>query len=117
MSKKKFTVKQKHLKLLRHLYIASYDEYGTPCVDSKRPFGDSDVDRSMLEILGVIEPQKWYELTDDKRTLLRDICELDKLFKELKICLQILTHNLSIQEGEYEANEYSTDWEKVGEKR
>lgn len=114
MSKKTFTVKPKHLKLLQNLYFTSYDEYGTACVDSKRPFGDSNVEQSMLEILGIIEPKKWYDLDDDKRRLLCDVCELDKTFKELHVCLQILVRNLTIEVGTYEASEYDTDWKKVG---
>ncbi len=113
MSKKTFTVKPKHLKLLQNLYFTSYDEYGTACVDGKRPFGDSDVERSMLEILGIIEPKKWYDLEDDKRKLLCDVCELDKTFKELRVCLQILVRNLTIEVGTYEASEYDTDWKKA----
>lgn len=50
MGNKRFEVKKKHLKLLKELYINSYDEHGTPCVDSKRPFGNSDVTRDMFAI-------------------------------------------------------------------
>lgn len=113
MSKKTFTVKQKHLKLLQHLVITSYDEYGTPSVDGKRPFGNSDIDRDMLEILGVVDKERWYELDDKQRSMLREVCELDKLFKELRVCLQILTVNLCISEGLYEASEYDYDWKKA----
>lgn len=113
MGKKTFTVKQKHLKLLQHLVITSYDEYGTPSVDVKRPFGNSDIDRDMLTILGVVDKERWYDLTNEQRSMLREVCELDKLFKELRVCLQILTENLGISEGLYEASEYGYDWKKV----
>ncbi len=116
MAKKRFEVKKKHLKLLRELYIGSYDEYGTPCVDSKRPFGNSDVTRDMLNILEIVDEKKYYELSDEKRQLLCEVCDLDKLFRELKTCLQILVANLSISEGVYEASEYGYDWKKVEEK-
>lgn len=113
MSKKTFTVKQKHLKLLKNLVITSYDEYRTPCVDGKRPFGNSDIDRDMLTILGVVDKERWYDLTDEQRGMLREVCELDKLFKEMRVCLQILTANLGISEGLYEASEYGYDWKKA----
>ena len=49
---KTLIVKESHLKLLKELNI-SWDgcEFGGPCVDPKRPFGNSDVYKDMAEIL------------------------------------------------------------------
>ena len=42
------------------------DDYaGAWTLDLKRPFGDSDVNRSIAAILGLAEPYDGYELRDD----------------------------------------------------
>lgn len=48
-----FTVTEEHLKLLQHVYLDwIYGEgYGAPAINSKRPYGDSYVERSIAEIL------------------------------------------------------------------
>jgi hypothetical protein len=62
-----FTVTEGHLKLLQHLNIGWDDcEFGAPCVDPKRPYGNSSVYIDIAEILGEdssdIDRDKYYKL-------------------------------------------------------
>lgn len=53
----RFTVTDQHLALLRRTHIGydAWTEFGAPEVDSKRPYGNSNVHLDLAEILG-IEP-------------------------------------------------------------
>ena len=59
-----FTVTEDHLKLLRHVHLYwDYGEgYGAPAIDPKRPYGNSDVERDIAEILDA--PDSDWELLD-----------------------------------------------------
>lgn len=47
-----FTVSEYHLRLLRHAHVSWFDaEYGVPSVDPKRPYGWSNVEGSMAQVL------------------------------------------------------------------
>lgn len=50
---KSFTITEDHLKLLARLEIGydEWTEYGAPEVDPKRPYGNSDVENDIAEIL------------------------------------------------------------------
>ena len=48
-----FLLKQEHINLLKNASIMWYnDEYGAPCIDPKRPYGNSNVSLDIAEILG-----------------------------------------------------------------
>jgi hypothetical protein len=107
---KRLKVTENHIKLLKELYIGWEDcEFGAPCVDCKRPFGNSDVYGDMAEILGIklANQEENFELYE------KQIYSLSKGYKELQDCLQILCKNLSIEVGEYECDDYGTNWRKV----
>ena len=61
-----FTVTEDHLELLRHVHLYwDYGEgYGAPAIDPKRPYGNSDVERDIAEILEA--PDSDWELLDGK---------------------------------------------------
>ena len=107
---KKFTVTKNHIKLLQSFYIGWNDcEFGAPSIDPKRPFGNSNVYRDMADILG-------FELADmdeEPEKYDKQINSLQKGYQELQTCLQILCKNLSIEIGEYECDDYKTNWRKV----
>lgn len=109
---KTLKVTENHIKLLKKLYIAwSEDEFGGPCIDSKRPFGNSDVISDLAEILGINLPDPTEEyLKYDKIA-----GSLMKGYRELQDCLQILCQNLSIEIGTYECDDYDINWRKVNE--
>jgi hypothetical protein len=47
---REFTVTEDHLRLLPHAYVSWHDsEYGSPSIDSKRPYGESYVERSIAK--------------------------------------------------------------------
>ena len=53
MSGARFTLTDAHLKLARRMYVEwDHCETGAPAINPKRPYGNSDVDTDVLEILG-----------------------------------------------------------------
>lgn len=110
----RFQVTSSHIKLLKNLYVSwGYDEFGAPCIDPKRPFGNSNVYKDMLDIFGID-----YGESVDKflETHPKHKERLDNLYKDLENCLQILLIDLSIQEGWYEQQNYSSrSWVYIGE--
>lgn len=109
---KKLVVKEHHLKLLKELYIDwNNDGFGAPCVDPKRPFGNSDVFKDMARILCLDMPDEETQFEKYKR--FED--SLYKGYTELKDCLQILCQQFTITTGTYECNEYSNIWVKIDE--
>ena len=106
---KRFEVTENHIKLLKEFYIGWQGcEFGAPCVDCKRPFGNSDVYSDMAKILGIKLPdeeenwQEYEKITEN----------LNKGYQELQDCLQILCVNLCIEKGVYVCDDYQTNWRK-----
>lgn len=96
MSELRFTVTDDHLVLARRMHVGwDGDEFGAPAVDSKRPYGNSDVLDDMREILG--RPGA----TDD---------ELNELHRQMKTVLQIALRVGTFRAGEYVARLYFEDW-------
>jgi hypothetical protein len=96
-----FTITENHLKLLKRLNVDWDDcEFGAPCIDPKRPYGNSDVLDDIAEILGV------------KKTK-----EFDRLHKEMQIVLQIIFVTGKIEVGDYvKTDKYDYgSWKKSGE--
>lgn len=106
-----FTVTHDHLKLLRMMYVGWQDcEYGAPEINPKRPYGNSDVEGDIAEILGwAYEEDEYYGLPEDLRGEARD------LHRQMQTVLQILLCNLHIYPGKYERKDrYSIQWSFVG---
>lgn len=96
MKKITFVVTSDHLKLLKEMCVGWDDcEFGAPCIDPKRPYGNSDVISDMKEILGK-KPKGG----------------LNSLHREMEIVLQILVSNLSISPGKYETEQYEIAWRR-----
>ncbi len=66
---REFTVTEDHLKLLRHacLYSDYGEGYGAPAINPKRPYGNSDVERDIAEILDA--PDSDWEWDEDDEYL------------------------------------------------
>lgn len=106
---RKLKVTENHLKLLKAAYIDWNDtEFGGPCIDPKRPFGNSEVYGDIVDILGLTMPDEEKEPEKYKRF----IDSLDKGYRELEDCLEILCTNLSLEVGYYESDGYK-NWRKV----
>lgn len=106
-----FTLTEDHVKLLRRFYVAwCHDEYGAPEIDPKRPYGNSDVDDDIAEILG-IQPESGNghgdrQLSPGQRDHVR------RIHLETQTALQIVLRTGSMEPGEYVAPDYSVDWRR-----
>lgn len=113
MKKQTFTLTKEHLKLLRHFNVGWQDcEYGAPEIDPKRPYGNSSVENDIHEIL----TGESIGCTYSKRDGLKDweSEKYSKLHKETETALQIVLSVGKFEIGNYEAEEYTHKWVKVG---
>lgn len=105
MQTQKFTLTEDHIKLLRRFEVGWQDcETGAPEIDPKRPYGNSDVETDMHEILTGKEHRMG--CPDSKREAYL------KLHREMETALQIVLSTSSFKPGKYEAPEYS-NWRLV----
>lgn len=87
-------ITEEHLKLLKKAYWR-YDEaeYGAPCINPKRPYGNSDVEEDIAEILGwklfenkYGETELSKEQSDEANKLHRELLDVIKqIIEEYKI--------------------------------
>jgi hypothetical protein len=98
---KTFQMTDAHLKLLSNLNVVWRTcEYGAPAIDCKRPYGNSDVESDIAEILGWDEPST---------------NSAERIHRELETALQIVLVTQKFEPGLYHLkNEYTTDWIKIG---
>jgi hypothetical protein len=108
MNKQKFTLTDKHIKLLRNAYVDWDDcETGAPCIDCKRPYGNSFVESDMYEILeGKEPPENFYDDNDLRNEYLA-------IHKETETALQIVLATGKFEPGDYEADYCRNNWRKV----
>lgn len=99
---REFTVTDEHLRLLRRAYVRWEDgEFGAPGINSKRPYGNSNVYADIAEILGVPYGQ-W---DDEELGPLPDAAwRFARLHVETGIALQI-----ALDTGEFRADRYIRD--------
>ena len=110
-SVKRFEIKEEHLQLLQRACISWEDcEFGAPCIDCKRPYGNSDVYNDISDILKIepeIKGKYENEFSNDQYDYMM------KLHKELETVLEIVLRTKSFDVGFYEAKRYSSNWNKV----
>jgi len=112
LPKKVFTLKESHIHLLSCMFVDwTHDEFGAPCIDPKRPYGNGDVLIDMARILG-IEIDKDEDGCD---AVSFDVAsDLEALHFELETALQVVLRTKSFVPGRYECEPYSGDiWELV----
>ncbi len=106
--KETFNLTEAHIKMVCAYNIRwndnSYD--GAPEVDPKRPFGNSDWQDDLCELLEY-EPDSEGEFTDEQY---RDVT---KLFESGHIALEIILQTRSFVPGKYEREQYFGDWKLV----
>ena len=99
-----FTVTEDHLKLLQHVYLYwDYGEgYGAPAINPKKPYGNSDVERDVAEILDAPnsdwegdEDDEYLDLTPEARE------HFARLHVETMIVLHIVLAARDIRPGRY----------------
>ena len=99
MEKEYFELKAEHLKLLKESYVLwSNCEFGAAGIDPKRPYGSSDVEDDLANILGDLPEE----------TLL-------KLHEETEIALQICLSTQSFEPGKY-VLVWGEKWARIEEK-
>lgn len=132
MDKKVFKVEPVHLKLLRRACIDWDDsEFGAPCIDPKRPYGNSDICQDMIEILGLktlkegiyefkLNGRKWLLKGEDKYNIYLEGADEDELcnillelHQDLEVVLQIVLVTGTFKPGNYEAEKYSNKWKLI----
>jgi hypothetical protein len=105
-----FTLTEKHLKLLRRMYVGWQDcETGAPEIDPKRPYGNSSVARDVAEILDE-------EYNEENGLSNESEKELLKLHGQTETALQIVLVTGEFKPGEFEkTDEYGRrSWRRVG---
>jgi hypothetical protein len=110
---KLFQLTEDHIKLLNRMFVYWNDNCydGSPCIDSKRPYGNSSVAYDVYEI---IHGKEWDYGENDEMT--EEIYEqMLVLHRETATALQIVLCTKSFEPGTYEkTNTYdSLSWRKV----
>ena len=110
MTNKTFRLTEDHIKLLRAANISWQNaEFGAPCVDGKRPYGNSNVIKDLIEILGI--EVKTCPHCEEPLDL--DEAPLCKIHLEVETALQIVLATGSFAPGLYDAGKYGSDWALV----
>lgn len=102
---KTFKLTKTHIKLLRRMYVRWDNcETGAPCIDPKRPYGNSDVTGDIHEIL----TGECVELTREQEDKYID------LHREMETALQIVLRTGKFKVGTYQLlKDYTSDWELI----
>ncbi len=106
-----FTVTEQHITLLRNANVSwGYNEFGAPCIDPKRPYGNGDGYADLARLIWGIEPSgEWVSYGDTM------VAMMDRLHLETETALQIFLATGVMEPGEYEAPLYTRKWRKVSE--
>lgn len=111
MSFEYFDLTEDHVKLVKHFWVSwQPDEYGAPEIDPKKPYGNSDVERDIAEILGwTPEAEDWGDpaLSEDQRN------DAHRLHKETAKALQVILRAGSFVPGRYQSEQYHRNWTLV----
>ena len=104
----KFTIKKEHLLLLQNLIVVwnDGDGPGAPGINTKKPYGNSGVEKDIAEIL------KW-KLKDGELSEAQEVKAI-KLHTELETVLSICLSTLSFTEGTYkQVDTFPDKWIKT----
>lgn len=108
----RFEVTEDHIKLIQRMNIDYNDccEFGAPCVNPKRPYGNSNVFADINEILGLgFEEDENGCYNDNQLDIMYDF------HSGTTIVLQILIQNISdFGTGAYEREKFGGHWKRVG---
>ena len=111
---REFTITEDHLKLLRRVYVAwDFGEGdGAPAINSKKPYGNSYVERDIAEILDVPD-EDWIYEDGHKAYVTPEAGErFTRLHAETMIALQIVLATGEFRPGHYRrATPWGIDWQ------
>lgn len=109
-----FVITEDHLKLLQQMNVHWHDcEYGAPCIDPKRPYGNSSVALDIAQLLGWWLPDE--ETCDDYDDAMEAIeTEANELHRQMETVLQIVLVTQSFKAGKYvKPDDYSyRSWQR-----
>lgn len=124
-----FEVKEEHIKLLKEMNVHWDDcEFGAPCIDPKRPYGNSDGVDDVARVIGYLKTENTVDFDKEEASQYDDVDEylddcdwndesydyLMDLHKDMRVVLQIVLSSLSFSKGKYKLKEkYGYEWEKV----
>ena len=113
MRKTEFTVTKDHIKLARNIVFDWNDSEEMPLgrlmMDRRRPYGDSDIPKSVAEAIGL----KGVEVSSGEIFLTKsqeDYCL--KLHREMEIVMQIVVETGKFKSGNYVCD-YFDGWKYV----
>lgn len=111
----RFELCPEHILLLRNAYVSWHDaETGAPSIDPKRPYGNSDVEGDVLNLLKEF-PDDPGDETREAQFTEAQLRKAAKLHKETEMALQVVLSTGCFEPGVYEAERYTRDWKKVAE--
>lgn len=103
-----FNLTEEHILLASKMQVWWWDaEYGAPCIDPKRPYGDSDVEGDICEILG----KKKIEVNYEEMYLTEDLEYAAQLHKDMKTALQIILRCKTFTPGKFKKINSWGNWE------
>jgi hypothetical protein len=106
-----FELKQIHLDLLKESIIDWFDcEFGAPCIDCKRPYGNSDVEDDIANILKLPKKGNWDKEEEYWNDEVKE--KLFDLHKETQIALEIILHCQSFKLGKYKKIDFG-EWKFI----
>lgn len=117
MKQEQFEITEQHLKLIQRMYM-EHDTYaflGGPSTDFKRPFGNSDIEQDIGEILD-IEPEGIDEYDSEVKVYTEAQQEkFREIYKDVAKALQICMNLQKFETGIYQQiKSYNTrDWKKI----
>jgi len=110
----RFEILPIHLKLLKNMYVSWDDcEFGSPAIDCKQPYGNSDVYGDIAEIIGLKKKDNWDFEEETWSEKAMDMME--DLHRQMQVVLQIILATGKIETGTFERSEYGIDWKGVKE--
>lgn len=105
-----FELKQVHLDLLKEANIGWDNcEFGAPCIDPKRPYGNSNVFDDIASAIKLKKKGNFDYKEEDWKEEAMDF--MDDLHRQTQIALEIILHCQSFKLGIYKKKDrYSDEW-------
>ena len=110
-----FMVTEDHLKLLRRVYVDSWDPgegFGAVGINPKKPYGNSYVERDIAEIVDAPD-EDWIYEDGHKAYVTEEAAErFTRLHVEAMVALQIVLAVGEFRPGRYRRTRWRIDWQR-----
>lgn len=112
MSVKRFQLTDEHIALLTgngRVWIEwDHAMNGAPCMDAKRPYGNSDLPRDIADILGwEYDPEEGVSNEQFARAL--------RLHNQTQMALEVILNARTFEPGTYQTGPWGVDWKRIDE--